>query len=178
MGYVLREDNSHVSLLGEFDFSELLSLGHHVLVLDSHDTTTPGSPLSLVVVVLGSEVLGEHLEVGVVLLLDLGEGHAGGGLGVDELSESCLSLDEAVWDSLLSAESRQVAHDLEGVGVVSNSHELGLAVLTELGHVVEAELKDDGLGAGAVLGGLVNLSVSVFLKSFLLFFSSLGGVLR
>lgn len=50
--------SSHVSLLLELDFSELFSLSHHVLVLDAHNTTTPVSSESLVVVELSSEVLG------------------------------------------------------------------------------------------------------------------------
>lgn len=100
------EEISHVSFLLEFDFSELLSLGHHVLVLDSHNTTTPGSSQLVVLVELSSEVLGKSLEVLVVFLSDFSHGNAGSSLLMDELSESCLSLDEAEGDTLLSAESR------------------------------------------------------------------------
>ena len=48
---------SHVGFLGELDFSEFFSLGHFVLVLDSHNTASPGSSELVVLVVLSSEVL-------------------------------------------------------------------------------------------------------------------------
>jgi hypothetical protein len=47
--------SSHVGLLGELDFSCSLPLGHHVLILDTHNTTTPGSSERSVVVELGGE---------------------------------------------------------------------------------------------------------------------------
>jgi len=61
----------------------------------------------------------------VVFLLDFSESNTGGSLLVDELSESCLSLDEGIGDSLLSAESRQEAHHLDGVYIMSDDHQLG-----------------------------------------------------
>jgi hypothetical protein len=98
------EDISHVSLLLEFDFSLLLSLGHHVLVLDTHYTTTPGLSEGFVLVEGSSEVLCEGLKVLEVFLSHIGHGNATGSLLMNELSESCLTLDEAVGDTLLSAE--------------------------------------------------------------------------
>jgi hypothetical protein len=97
--------SEHVSFLGEFDFSKFLSLGHHVLILNSHNTTTPGSSKSKIVVEVSGESGLEVGEVSEVFLSDIGEGNTGSGLGVTELSESCLSSDEAEWDVVLSAES-------------------------------------------------------------------------
>ena len=77
---------SHVCLLCELDLSELLSVGHHVLVLDTHNTATPVSSESLVVVELSTEVLGEEFKILVVFLADFGECDAGSGLVMDELS--------------------------------------------------------------------------------------------
>jgi hypothetical protein len=51
------KNNSHVCFLSELDFSELFSLGHHVLVLDAHNTTSPDSSKGFVIVELNSEVL-------------------------------------------------------------------------------------------------------------------------
>jgi hypothetical protein len=85
---------SHNGLLCEFDLSELCSVGHHVLVLDTHYTTAPGSSELLVFVELSTEVLGEELKVLEVLLADFGQCNAGGSLGVNKLSEACLALDE------------------------------------------------------------------------------------
>jgi len=164
--------SSHVGLLGEFDFSEFLSLGHHVLILDTHDTTSTLSIEVGVVVELRHEGLLESIEVGKVLLLDIGEGDASGGLGVAELSESSLRLDEAEWDSLLSAESRKEDHDLSWVDIMSHDNELGFTLLDEVGNMVETELKNVWL----ITTGLTFL-LSSLLESFLLLLSGLWSIL-
>jgi len=163
---------SHVGLLGELDFSKLLALSDHVLVLDAHDTTTPVLTLLIVVVVLLAEVNGELLKILVVLLVDFGEGNAGSGLHVAELAEVGLSAHEAVWHVLLAAESGQVNHALNGVDVVSDDHELGGALFDEGGDVVKTELEVDGLGGLGVLLGL-----SFLLEAGLLDLLGLGLVL-
>ena len=104
---MVRKVNSHVGLLSELDFSELCSMGHHVLVLDAHNTATPVSSEGLVLVELSAEVLGKNFEVLEVLLANFSESDASGGLLVDELAEASLTLNEGEGDSLLSAESRE-----------------------------------------------------------------------
>lgn len=169
----MEEDNSHVSLLLELDLSESLSLGHHVLVLDSHDTSAPVSSEGIVVVELSSEVLGEGLEVLVVFLSHISHSNAGSGLLVDELTESCLALDEGVGDALLSAEGGEEAHEFNGVNVVSDGNELGLTFLDEGGNVVKTELEDVGLGS--LLGITASLlGFSLLLESGLLLLLGLG----
>ena len=164
--------SSHVGFLGEFDLSEFLSLGHHVLVLNSHNTTTLLSLEVGVIVELRHEGLLESIEIGKILLLDVGEGDASGGLGVAELSESSLGLDEAEWDSLLSAESREEDHNLSWVNIMGHDDELGFTLLDEVGNVVKTELKNVWListGLSFLLGSL--------LESFLLLLSGLWGIL-
>lgn len=168
--------NSHVGLLGELDLSELLSVGHHVLVLDAHNTTTPVSSETLVVVELSAEVLGEELKVGVVFLADLGQSDAGSGLLVDELAEACLALDESVGDALLSAEGGEENEELNGVDVVRHHNELGLTLLNELSNVVETELENDGLGTLIGISATL-LGLSLTLESGLLLLLGLGLVL-
>lgn len=159
---MVRKVNSHVGLLSELDISELLSMGHHVLVLDAHNTATPVSSEGLVLVELSAEVLGKNFEVLEVLLADVSESDASGGLLVDELAEACLALDEGEGDSLLSAESGEESHELKGVNVVSNNNELGLALLNELGNVVETELDNNWLGSLlGVSATLLGLSLSL-----------------
>ena len=166
----MNDGSSHVSFLGEFDFLELFSVGHHVLVLDTHNTTTPGSSESFVVVELSSEVLGKEFQILVVFLSHFGKSDAGGSLGVDELSESCLSLDEGVGDSLLSAEGWEEDQEFNWVNIMSHNDELGFTFFNELGNVVETVFNDDRLGR--FLGiSITGLGLSFFLKSgFLLFF--------
>jgi len=142
-----------------------------VLVLDTHDTTTPGSSESVVVVELALELGGEVLKVGEVFTADLGEGNAGSGLLVDELTEGSLTTDEGEGNTLLSAESREEDHQLDGVDVVSNDNQLSLLLFNEGGHVVETELEMNGLLSLLVLGGF-----SLRLKSKLLLLSVLGRV--
>lgn len=168
---------SHVGFLGELDFSSFLSLGHHVLILNTHKTTTPLLLVVLVLIELGHEVLLEGIEVLEVLLSDIGESDAGGGLGVAELSESGLSLDEAVWDLLLSAESWEEDHHLEGVDVKSDDNELGFTFLDEGGNVVETELEDNWLWSDELVFLSTLSGFSFSLKSGLLVLGSLWSVL-
>lgn len=160
-GRQLLRERSDEGLLGELDFDELLAGGHHVLILDTHDTTAPLLEELGVVVVLGLELLAELLEVDEVLALHLSEGDAGGGLEVDKLAEVGLATDEAEGNTLLSAESGQVDDDLNGVDVVGDDDELGLVLLNEGGHVVEAELKVNRLVTllGSALVGSTALSL-------------------
>jgi len=149
-----------------------------VLVLDSHDTTTPLSGKVGVIVELSLEEGAELLEIDEVLTADLGESNTGGCLEVDELAKVGLSTDEAEGDTLLTAESGQVNDELNGVDVVSDDDHLGLVLLDQRGDVVESELDVHGLltllGGGLVRG----LAFSLGLESVGLLLGGLGSVLR
>ena len=139
-----------------------------MLVLDAHNTATPVSSESLVLVELRAEVLGEELKILEVLLADLSESDASGGLLVDKLAEASLALDEGVGDTLLSAEGGEEDEELDGVNIVSHHNELGLTLLNELSHVVETELDDDGLGgllgiSATLLGLILGLEAGLLL---------------
>jgi len=122
-------------------------------VLDTHNTTSPGSAHLLVFVELELESGGEFLEIDHVFLVVFGDSDTGGGLLVDESTESGLSSNEAVGNILLSAEGREEAHDFDGIDVVGNDNEFGSTVFNELSDVVKTELEEDGLGSGLILGG-------------------------
>ena len=165
----------HVGLLGKLDIHESLSGGHHVLVLDTHNTTTPGSSDADVLDVSLGEGSAELLNLDEILRVDLGEGNAGSCLKVNKLSEGSLATDEAEWDALLSAESWKVNHELEWVDIVGNHDKLGLLFFNEGGDVVETELKKLWLGTEvSVLVGLELLSS--LLKSIDLLLLGLWGV--
>ena len=123
-----------------------------MLVLDTHDATSPSLSQVGVVVVLRHESRLEVREVGEVLLVHVSESDTGGGLHVAELTEGGLALDEAEGDVLASAESGQEAQDLHGLAVGGHDDELGLAFLDDVGDVVQAEL--DVVWLGADVGGL------------------------
>ena len=148
-------------------------MGHHVLVLDAHNTATPVSSEGLVLVELSAEVLGKNFEVLEVLLADFSESDASGGLLVDELAEASLTLNEGEGDSLLSAESREESEEFNGVNVVSNNNELSLTLFNEFSDVVETELDNNWLGG--LLGiSTTLLGLSLTLKSDLLVLVRLG----
>lgn len=132
---------SDVGFLGCLDFSEFLPGGHHMLVLNSHDTTSPCSSELIVLVEVLHEAILEVIEVGKIFLSDVSQSNAGSGLGVAELSKSCFSLDEAEWNSLLSAKSWQENHDFEWVDIMSNHDELGLTFFDKGSDMVETKFK-------------------------------------
>lgn len=143
-----------------------------MLVLDAHDTTTPDSAELLVVVELLTEVGRKGLQVLEIFLVDFGKGNSGSSLHVDELAEAGLSTEEAVRNVLSSAEGGKMNNGLNGVDVVGNNNELGLALLNKSSHVVKSELDVDGLGSFA---GTTLLSCG--LKAELLLLLGLGLVL-
>ena len=67
---------------------------------------------------------------------------------MDQLAESSLSLDEAVGDVHLLAESGQPDDKFDGFDVVGNGDDLGLSVLNEFGDVVESEFEVMGFDFG------------------------------
>ena len=148
-----------------------------MLVLDSHNTSTPLSEEVFVLVELSVEVLLQKVKLGYVFLLDISQSDSGSGLLVDKLSEPGLSLDEAEWDSHLSAKCGEEKYQLNGLNVVSNDDELGFLLLNQGGDVVESELKDGGLGS-LLLGVLLGvLKLSLLDETLLLLLAGLGSVL-
>lgn len=141
-----------------------------MLVLDTHNTTTPVSSESSVVVELSSEGLGKSLKILVVFLLHVGESNAGSGFLVDELADSCLTLYEAEGDTLLSAKLGEEHHHLKGVDIMSDDNEFSSVGFNEFGNVVKSEFQDNRLRS-LLLFTLVNLGLSLLLESsFLLLF--------
>lgn len=163
---------SHVGFLGQLDLADLLAAGNHMLVLDTHDTTTPGAAELLILVVAFHELLAQGLQVSNVLLVDISESNTSSILHVAELAEVSLTTDEAERNFLSTAESGQVDDSLNGVNVVGNNNNLSLVLLNEGGDVVKTEFDEKRLG-----GLLVVLLLSGFLKTLLLVSLALSGVL-
>lgn len=89
-----------------------------------------------------------------------------------ELTEVSLAADEAVGDTLLSAESWEEDDHLDWVDVVGDNDELGLVLFDEGGNVVKTELEVDW--SGSLTGSIL----SFFLQTFLLVLLGLWAVLR
>jgi hypothetical protein len=104
-------------------------------------------------------------------LLDVSEGNTGSGLAVYEPSESGLSLNEAEWDLVLSAEGWEEGHDFDWVDIMGNDNKSGLLLFNEGGDVVQTELEVLWLWTGV---GFLGLGFS--LESGLLLGSSFWGV--
>jgi len=141
-----------------------------VLVLDSHDTTSPDSAELIVVVVLALECLGHTIEVSQVFLANFGDSNACGGLQVAKFSKVGFSTKETVGDTLLSAKSWEEDDHFDWVNVVSNDDELGLVFFHKRGHMVESKLEVDWLGC------LTTATLSFFLQTFLLVLLGLWAV--
>jgi hypothetical protein len=148
---------------------------HLVLVLDTHDLTASLLASLNVVVEQRAGRGGKLLQRGLVLLADLGEGKDGGGLLVHDSAETGLALDDDVRDVHLAAEGGKPDHKLNGFDIVGDDNELGLLLLDELGHVVQTELDELGLGRLIVLLGLGSLSGSF--ETLVLLLNGLGAVL-
>jgi hypothetical protein len=121
-----------------------------VLGGEAHDTTAPLPPdlvVPLVELALGG--VDEVGELGLVLLADAGEGDARGGLLAHNLAKDRLGADDAVRDLHLAAEGGEPDDELDGVNVGGDDDEDGLLGLDEGGDVVQTELDNDGLLAGA-----------------------------
>ena len=142
------------------------------LGLVSHHTTTPLSVLS----VLGGEGLLEGVQSSLILGVHTGQAHAGGGLLVDESTESGLTLDDGVGDTHLVAEGGEPHHQLEGIHIIGNEHQLGLLLLDQLGDVVQTVL-DDQRSALLLHGLSLSLSLSLGSETSLLLSGGLGGIL-
>lgn len=72
--------SGHVCLLLLFNIADLLPGSHHVLVLDTHDTTSPDSTETVVVVVPSFELLGQRVKVDAVFLAHISHCNTSGGL--------------------------------------------------------------------------------------------------
>jgi len=117
-----------------------------VLVLDTHDVTTPMFAEVRVLVEVSSEGLAEVLQVSEVLSVDSSESDAGSVLLVNELAKVGFAADEAERNVLFSAERWEMDNELNWVNIVGDNDELGLAFFNEGGHVIETELDVNGLG--------------------------------
>jgi hypothetical protein len=148
-----------------------------VLVLDTHDTTTPGSEQLGVIVELGLEDAAELFEVDEVLTSHFGKSDASGSLLVDELAKVSLATDEAEGNTLLAAKSGQVNDEFDRVDIVGDHDQLGLVLLNQSSNVVETELEVHWLLS--LLGGTFasSLALSLRLESVTLLLASLRLVL-
>ena len=72
---------------------------------------------------------------------DLSDSNAGGVLKVNEVSQASLALHDDVRDLHLAAQSGQPQDELDGVNIVSDDDQLGLALLNEGGDVAQTELE-------------------------------------
>jgi len=140
------------SLLGFFlgtNLLELLDTGDRLV---AHDATTPVTTnLVVAIVVVGTDGLNQLAQGSLILVVNVGEGNTGASLAVNETSKTCLALNDAVWNSHLSAQGWQEDDDLNGLDVMGNDNELSLFLLYHANNSVDSAGQQEGL-----LGGLVS----------------------
>jgi len=108
-----------------------------------------------------------------VFLSDTGKGNAGGVLKSNQFTESCLSLDEAERNVLLSAELGKPDNSFDGVNIAGDDDKSSFLVFDEAGNVIQTVLKGN---RGLSVSGLFVFSLK--LSSFQSSFSSLLGGFR
>ena len=94
---------SHISFFGELNFSSFLSLGHHVLILNTHDTAAPGSSEISIFIELSKEVLLKIIKILEVFLSNFSKSNASSSLSVNKFSKSSFSSNETERNILFSA---------------------------------------------------------------------------
>ena len=125
------------------------------LTLGTHDTTTPLLPgLVEFVIEVGLDGLAKGGELGLVLGTDFRKSQGSGGLLVDETSEASLTLDNAIRDTHLAAQSWQPDNQLNWINIMGDDDELGLLVFDQGGDVVKSVLDGVGFLGGVELGSL------------------------
>lgn len=146
--------------------------------LGSHDTTSPvalGLLVLLEVTLLdGLDELGELV---LVLSAHFGDSEGGGGLLVNDRSETSLALDNGVWNTHLSAESWEEDDQLDGVHIVGNEDKRGLLGLDERHNVVKTVLDGVWLLAHVLLLLALGDSGSLLVQTLLLLGLGLWSVL-
>jgi hypothetical protein len=156
--------------------SESSTLAHHGLRLGATETTTPLATVLLeLLVVVGLDGRDNGSELRLVSILDLSEGNSGSSLLVDESSETSLTLDNAVRDIHLAAESGQVEDEFNGIDIISNDNKLSLLGLDQSNDVVQTVLDDSGLLGLNLL--TLSLGGSSSTETLLLLSGGLGSVL-
>lgn len=144
----LTHRSSLLGLLNGNGLGTLIKLG---LGLQSHNSTTPlTDKLGVLVELLVAQVL-EDLELRLILLVDLGEGNNGGGLLVDECSETGLVLHNEEGNLHLTAEGRKPKNKFNGVNIACDEDKGSLLLLNEGGNVLQSELQLAGNLGGCLL---------------------------
>ena len=106
------------------------------------------------------------------------EGYSGACLPVDQAPQPGLALDDAVGNPHLAAQGRQEDHELDGIHIVSDRHQLSLLVLHQGGDSVDLCSKDRWpLGGDVAFAGgfLLSSGQQPLLLLLLCLWSVLGG---
>ena len=130
-----------LGFLSCFGLGTLVELG---LGLETHDTATPLSEEFGVLVVLLSGQVSQQLELGCILLANIGQTDNSGVLLVYKGSEARLVLNNHERNLHLTAESRHPHDEFDGVDITCDQDKLGLLLLDKGGDVLESELDNIG----------------------------------
>lgn len=129
-----------------------------MLVLETHDASTPLATVLLEFIVEvdldGRDEIGE---LRLVFRLDVNESQCSGRLLVHNHTKTRLALDDRIGRTGLTAESREVENELDGVDIVGDDHQGSFFVLNQSDNVVQAVLDDDGFFSSHLFAGDLGL---------------------
>merc|ERR1712117_342575 len=159
--------NSMVSDLSHFVRHLLglsfLKLGNASEGLASHDTASPvTTDLFESLVEVGLDCFCQLAHGSTILRIGSGESKASGSLTAHNTPKTSLVLDNAVWDSQLSAQSRQEEDNLQRINIMGNDDQGSLLLLNKGGDGVHT-----GANAVGALGRSVLLTLSTLLSTHL-----------
>lgn len=129
-------------LLGQFTSLGTLQLGDASQTLRAENTTAPVTTDLLVALIeVGLNSLQHFAKVGLVVVLNGGQGQSGAGLAAHQTSQTCLALHNAIWYAHFAAQGGQEEHQLqERSQTLSPCSQINCDTCSSLGR--------DGFGAG------------------------------
>merc|ERR1719385_15650 len=127
-------------------------------------------------VVVDLDSLNQLVQLTVVLLVHVNDGHARGGLAVSNASQPGLVLDDAVWDTHLAAQGGKEQHHLNWLDITGDGDEFGPLLLDEGCDGVNSVPHDIG-PLGLLSLAALSLSLSLSAQTLGLLLLGLGPVL-
>ena len=128
---------------GEFFSLCFFQLGNASHRLRTQDVASPvATDLVISVIIIGPNSFHQLSQSTLVFRVNLCEGNSGACLPVDQVPQPGLSLDDAVGHPHLLRQGRQENHQLNGVYVMGNHHQLSLLVLHQGGDCIDSCSED------------------------------------
>jgi hypothetical protein len=150
-------------LLGDLSLSESLLASLTSTGLDTHLHLRRHTEVDGRIVEHWANVGHDLIKESLLLRLDISDGQSSGSLLVHDVTETGLTLDNAVRNIHAAAQSWEPDDELDWVDIVGDDHKLGLAGLNKVGNMVDTELDETWLLSS--LDVTLGLAISLLLQT-------------